>query len=73
MKKKSQIVNNRAERLRSWVPPLQKTDKMKENKIITERNINLIKHWIESNEFGLITAFKNVIEDSEQEIALHII
>lgn len=25
-----------------------------------------VKHWIESNEFGLITAFKNVIEDSER-------
>ena len=39
---------------------------MKETKIITERNINLIKHWIESNEFGLITAFKNVKEDTER-------
>lgn len=37
-----------------------------EAKVIKEINLDLIKHWVESNRIGLITAYKNVNEDAER-------
>ena len=37
-----------------------------EAKVIKEINLDLIKHWVESNRIGLITAYKNVNEDTER-------